>query len=34
VPGALLMGPDHGAADQLDRRIPGAACSNRRHDFI
>jgi hypothetical protein len=25
---------DHGAVDHLDRPIPGAACSNRRHDFL
>jgi hypothetical protein len=25
---------DHSAVDHLDRPIPGAACSNRRHDFL
>jgi hypothetical protein len=25
---------DYGAVDHLDRPIPGAACSNRRHDLL
>jgi hypothetical protein len=45
-PGAVLVRPlsrmqacaagqrDHSAVDHLDRPIPGAACSNRRHDFL
>jgi hypothetical protein len=45
-PGVVLVRPlsrmpacaagqrDHGAVDHLDRPIPGAACSNRRHDFL